>query len=473
MSERVHRGYDRRLADNSAGGHEVLILLSVRRFFCDRQLCPKKTFAEQIDGVSTPYGRHTTLAQQLLQAVALALGGRPGARLSLQLAVPVNRMTLLRVIRKIPDPPIVTPAVIGVDEFAKRRGHKYATILVDMHSHRPIDVFDDRTADDLAAWLQAHPGVEVVCRDRASGYSEGATRGAPDAIQCADRWHLLHNLSGAVEKAVARHRHQLRPSTSEQVTLTEPQMASTALAVRTTVRHRDVHALWAKGFTVPQIARKLHLDAKTVRRYVDAPYAQDLISARPGRSSRLDSHKPYLLARCTEGISGTAILLEEIRGRGYRGGERTLRRWLIAVRGTQPPPAPPKIPSARAITAWIMRPYGKLNEVDRLGFKEVQAKSEGIAAIAALARGFTNMVRQRGGEQLQCWLTEADQAGIPELRSFATGLGKDFDAVRNGLMLAYSSGAVEGAITRVKAIKRQMYGRANLDLLRKRILLKS
>ncbi|HEX6686238.1 MAG TPA: transposase [Candidatus Limnocylindrales bacterium] len=142
-------------------------------------------------------------------------------------------------------------------------------------------------------------------------------------------------------------------------------------------------------------------------------------------------------------------MLAEIRLRGYRGAERTLRRWLIAVRGTQPPPLPPKTPSARAITAWIMRPHHKLNETERLALKDIQAKSEGIAAVVVLARSFTAIVRTFGGENLQRWLTEADQASIPELRSFATGLGRDYDAVRNGLMLTYSSGAVEGAITRV------------------------
>jgi DNA-binding NarL/FixJ family response regulator len=141
--------------------------------------------------------------------------------------------------------------------------------------------------------LQAHPGVQIVCRDRASGYSEGATRGAPDAIQCADRWHLLHNLSGAVEKGVARYRHQLRSPTPEPVTLTEPAPAITGLAKRTISRHKDVHALQAKGFTAPQIARKLHLDAKTVRKYVDSfATCPGLISTKPGRSSVLDPYKP-------------------------------------------------------------------------------------------------------------------------------------------------------------------------------------
>ena len=205
-SSRVHSRYQRTLADPALGGRQTLLKVRIRRFFCDNSACGRRTFAEQVPGVTTPYARRTPLLRGILEKVALALGGRPGSRMTRLLAVGVSRTTLLRLVRALPVPAVVTVAVVGVDDFAFRKGNTYGSIIIDMRTGRPGDLLPDRRSDSFADWLRAHRGAQVICRDRASGYAEGSRLGAPDAIQVADRFHLLQNLTQAVDRVVRAHR---------------------------------------------------------------------------------------------------------------------------------------------------------------------------------------------------------------------------------------------------------------------------
>jgi transposase len=474
-SRRVHSRYERRLADTAAGGQEVLIVLQARRFSCDNAACAKVTFAEQVPGLTTRYARRTCALQGVLQAVGLALGGRAGARLTSRLACPASRSTLLRLIRAAPDSGAGIPLILGVDDFALRKGHIYGTVLVDIETRRPVDVLPERSAESFRTWLEAHPGVEIICRDRGGCYAEGATEGAPLAIQVADRWHLWHNLAQAVERAVARHRSclseppQPAPAPAAQEAAPVP---DGPLAARTRARHAEVHAALARGLTLTQTGRTLGLDRTTVRRYATAATADQLIpDARAARPGLLAPHLPYLRQRWEEGARSTGQLHRELRERGYRGSLRTLRRLTARLRQDAAVPAPPPAPKTRTAASWILTPPGDLTGEDRAALEQITGRCAELAAACDLVRDFADMLCHRRGEHLDTWARKAQDSPVSELRGFAKGLRKDWAAVTAGLTVPYSSGAVEGHVNRIKMIKRQMYGRAKPDLLRKRVLL--
>jgi transposase len=488
-SARVHSRYRRRVADAPIGGTPVAITLGVRRLFCDAPGCPKRTFAEQIPGLTCRYARRSVGLGRMLAAVGLALAGRAAARLGARLGLVVSRSTLLRMIRGLPDPPVGTVSVLGVDDFALRRGQVYGTVLIDMDTHRPVDLLPDREADTLAGWLREHPGVRVVCRDRAGAYAEGAATGAPDAAQVADRWHLWHNLAEHTEKTVARHRGCRAQPPAEDRPPAEPdarpdlrelaeqaaldRREASALAVRTRERYAAVQALREQGKGIKTIMRELGLAKETVRRFARAGSVEDLLAtARDGRSSILDEFKPYLHHRFNLGHTNGSQLFTEIRDQGYRGSLGTVLGYLRPFRalGAAPPAVPPP-PTVRAVTGAILRHPDRRDADDQLMVKQVRAQCPHLDALADHITGFAEMMVGRHGERLDSWIAGVEADDQPDLHRFVNGLRRDEAAVRNGLTLAHSSGAVEGGVNRIKMIKRQMYGRAGFDLLRKRVLL--
>jgi Transposase len=273
--------------------------------------CAVATFAEQVEGVTQWRQRRTPGLRGVLERVALALAGRAGARLARVLGLAVSRCTLLRLIRALPDPEVGQVTVLGVDEFAKRRGQSYATILVDLDTHRPVDVLDGREAQSLADWLAAHPGVTTVCRDRAGGFAEGARLGAPDARQCADRWHLFQNLCTVVDKTIRAHRSDLR----EPIPAGNGQDAPEASGTDTTATQNEADT---------QISEPPEESSRTG--------AEDLLP-NADVSAQLRDFAAYLRKRVLDDrCANAALLFHELREHGYRGSARTLRRYLVPLR---------------------------------------------------------------------------------------------------------------------------------------------
>jgi transposase len=480
---RVHSRYRRRLNDVTCGNLPVTIELETRRFFCSTPACAVRTFVEQVPDLAHPYARRTPALHRLLENIALALAGRAGARLAAKLGITVSRSLLIRLIRALPDPEIGQVRVLGVDDFAKRKGHSYATILIDLETGDPIDVLDDRLADTLADWLREHPTVEIICRDRAGAYAEGATGGAPEAIQVADRWHLWKNLCDAVEATVRAHRADLREPVPEDDhhASCEPDAApsraaiplpETHTAARTRERHAAIHDLLAQGKTHTEICMILGLSDKTVRKFRHAATPDQASSGARQSLKQIERFARYLHERWNNGVHDATLLHGEITSQGYRGSARSVRRYLQPLRvGLTRPQLPPPPPKVREVTKWITSHPDHLTEEEADNLAQLQTRSPVLEQLSVQVTAFAEMLVGRHGNRLDTWLAAADTDDLPHLQSFARGIRRDHAAVLAGLTLIHNSGPVEGNVCRIKALKRQMFGRANLDLLRKRILL--
>jgi transposase len=464
----------------------VAINLTVRRFVCDTAACDRRTFAEQVPGLTTPHARFSPPLRRALTMIAVALAGRAGARLAHSLGMTVSRDALLNLLRAVPDPQPGSVEVLGIDDFALRRGHIYGTILVDMRTHRPVDVLPGRDADPLSDWLRSQPGVRIVCRDRAGAYAEGARTGAPDAIHVADRFHLWRNLAEAVEATVITHRatlsdpepvadtpagepaHNNGPGTEQP----QPDQPETLIAIRTRERYEAIQHHLAQGQSISAIARALRLDRHTVRRFARATDLNELLAKTTNRTTLLDAYHPYLHQQFNAGHTDAAALYREIRAQGYRGSPQTVRSYLQPFRPTRTaPPATPPAPKIREVTRWILTRPDNLDPNQKQHLDRILARSPHLAAAARHVTEFAAMMTNLAGHRLPEWIAAVTADDLPALHSFVTGIQRDLAAVTNGLTLPQSSGPVEGHVNRIKTIKRQMYGRASFPLLRKRILL--
>ena len=243
------------------------------------------------------------------------------------------------------------------------------------------------------------------------------------------------------------------------------------IVTRTRERYQAITALHADGASIAAIARTLGVDRHTVRRFVRASSLEELQAKTLQRASLLDGYTDYLHQRWTQGCTDAAALTKEITALGYRGSDQTVRRYLHPLRDGRPtPPARPAAPTVREVTGWILRRPDRLEPGDQVRLKQVLAHCPHLDAAATHVAAFAEMMCGRHGERLDDWLTAVEADDLPELHRFTAGLRRDYDAVRAGLTLEYSSGRVEGTVNKIKMLKRQMFGRANFDLLRTRVL---
>lgn len=502
-SSTVRSRYQRTLQDQPCLGHPLTFHLTVRRFVCVRDSCSRKIFCERVAGLADVRSRTSLEVTAAHRSIGFALGGEAGARLAKQLAVPTSPDTLLRRVKTAAEIPAPPPRYVGVDDWAFRKGHSYATILIDLERGTVIDLLDGRDGEALKTWLAANPQVEVISRDRWSAYREAARAAAPQAKQVADRFHLLRNVREAVEKLLSRHAGEIRaasdaepenasgenstPPVSEAPNSTErPPVESGTLAAppddpksakrrAREERFRLVKELHAQGHSMRSIARQLGLNWKVVRRYLREERCPDW-NRGATRATGLDSYASFIGEWIAAGHRNSADLFRQLRERGYRGGYDAVRRALnkrIGVSGQpgrRPGPAcppRPKVPSARKLSFRLVKPKpesrsGRVLQRLRRDHPRLQGSLE-------LLDELIEMLRRKRSGTLTDWTARAEADGEPDLRNLAKSLLQDAEAVEAALKEDWSNGPVEGQVNRLKTIKRQMYGRAGLKLLKARV----
>lgn len=503
-SDRIHSYYQRTLKDLPLADYTVRLHLSVRRFRCLSPRCPRKTFVESLGPLALKHAQRTQRFTSATTALGMALGGEAGQRTASKLHLPTSPDTLLRMLRQVPfRVESKSFRVIGIDDWAFKRSTSYGTLIVDLEHHRPVELLSDRTAETVAAWLKHHPEIQIVTRDRSTEYIRGIALGAPQAQQVADRWHLLKNMTELLERLLANLRAELSRFLAQFSRPDEPvvqriekrskneQLLRAARRDKRMARYEEVCTLSAQGLKIKPIAQRLKMSRMTVRQFVKAKTDPEM--APHTRLGALTPFEPYLFQRWKAGCRNALQLWREVCARGFRGKtHRQVAKWVGLRReepkryshmskrtalSVAPLPAIANLTAASQVTvpshkrlAWLL-----VKDPEQLDEKEATLVRQllqhpTVDKCYALGQQFTQMVRHQLPKKLPAWLKACPERGIPEFASFADGINSDRSAIRAALTLAWSNGQLEGQVNRLKLLKRQMYGRANFDLLRIRVL---
>jgi transposase len=509
QSSSRHSVYPRTLGDLSAQGTPVTVRVRVGRWRCRNERCDRRIFAERLPKVAGPFARQTNRLAGIIRLFGHSAGGRPSERLMVRLGMRVSDTTILRRVKQHarirPNRAVIR--VAAVDEWAWRKGTKFGTIVVDLERRRVVDLLADRVAARMADWFKQHPEVEIINRDRDGLYADAARQGAPQARQVADRFHLLKNLRETIARQLGGFEAPIRESATEvedgQDTPEQPPIdrsdrcSETALRGRLRRRRRaarqamfdEIRALFDAGSTVGEIAQKLGLGRRRVYRWVrriDMP-ERNAMAPKPSTPAYFGA---FLARSWAEGTTKVRHLFSDIRHRGYTGSYSHLARFLAPWRssGTSddglsadqeaPAPLPLRVMdpmtgrriSPLVAAALCIKPRRQMTARQIVNVDALKAASAEFTTMRGLAMRFRGLLRGGTVEKLDVWLKDARRSGIYGMQRFARALRHDIEAVRNAVLEPWSNGQTEGQINRLKTLKRAMYGRAGVDLLRARLM---
>jgi transposase len=468
-SSRIHSRYLRVVNDLPCCGRRLELQVAVRRFVCTAAYCCRKIFAERFgDDVVRPLARRTARLDSLVRHLALALGGRPAARFADRLGFPVSNDTLLRTVRRYDRPPPPSPKVVGIDDWAWRRNHRYGTIICDLERRKTIALLPDREPATAKAWLIQQPQIEIVARDRGGGYAQAASQALPHADQVADRWHLMENASHAFLDAVRKSMRQIRMAIGTATVNPELLTAAERLQYEGYLRREEANAailgLFGEGVSIKEIVRRTGHSRKLIRSILRGQRT-DIFRVR---QTSLEPHLPWLEAQWDAGLRNGAELWRQLRLSGFGGSLRVVAEW--ATRRRRAEKAECGIghsPAARTIARLMTLERDNLTKAQTVTVAVLEQQIPDLVEARDIVEDFHKMLRCKSASDLESWI---DRAMKSLVASFANGVIKDKPAVQLAITSPWSNGQTEGQIAKLKLIKRQMYGRGKLDLLEARAI---
>lgn len=497
-SRRVHSRYTRCVADLPVAGYQVILKLRAKKFFCDKFGCQRWIFCERLPEVIQPYGRRSIRLVEALEHLGLLASAEVSQRIASKFGIRASPDSFLRLARGFDKPSEeIVLRKVGIDDWAKRKGHNYATIIVDLERGCPVELLPDREASTLREWLETHPEIELLTCDRASCYDAACSLGAPQAEQIADLWHLLKNLLEALERHIAGQYRSLnaalkaaleQEALASEITTTVPAPASCSKQSESSSsqqasrhqwrqeRFEEIKRLDEQGWSKRQIAKEFGLHRVTVRKYLAVDELPEHGNAGRRRQSVLDPFKDYLQQRHAGGCHNATKLFRELRTRGYSGGLTIVKDYLRNLRQATPSQVTAntskmvRLPAPKTLAWWLLCDPKELKSEQETVVSTLLSRLPDLERAAQLAREGWQLFRERKQEVLKSWMAAVKGTGFGELKRFVKGLESDLQAVQNALRYPWNNGVTEGNVNRLKMIKRTMFGRANCDLLRAKVL---
>lgn len=511
--------------DLPSGGHRVSIVLEVRKFKCRNEDCIRKIFSERYPDYTKPYSRKTDRAVENLASILIEVSSRKGSYLTGLIQMKQSPSTCLRIVSRLPIPGYTDKKVIGIDDWTFRKGINYGSIIVDAETGRPIDLINSRGELEVTSWLKNHPEIDIVTRDRASSYSKAIRTALPSCIQIADKFHIVKNLSGRVNEVVRKQYTSIKAEFIESLNnsnncsgqdilenptgilmktnipvneneipseLANKEASDTSLNIKGSTHYREelynkIHELHDAGISIRKIAVILQVHRETVRHYLRH---ETFPKKRIVFTNNYEAYLDVITFECGQGKNIKEIY-SRLRQEGFQGKTSAFYSWfgrnypdynckhkearkeMIEKRSPSilfNSLSPGKMSIYISNPTWGISKTGKPCKEHSL-MQQIIQRSPLLQHLREIMSSFKNLLKSRMPELLTEWMDKAMSYKISDVSSFVNGLKAELDAVENAISYPWTNGFIEGNVNRLKTKKREMYGRAGFELLRRKVVL--